>query len=523
MDLELPEEARALLDAVIAIGSDLDIHGVIRRIVESSCALTHAQFGVLAIVDDAGDFIDFVHHGFTDDDIARIGRAPVGRGLLGLVPRVREPVRVDQIAAHPVYEGLPAGHPPIERFLGAPVLVGERAYGHLYLGKSPGEPPFSATDQALVEVLGRAAGVMIDHARAYEDSERHRSWMQGVARVTTALAPSLQHDQSLSAMVAQVRDMAEARAVALVDTASERLEIVACAGDCAEELTLTVKRVADDIGRAIASGELLDARSGPGQTTVVVPVRTDLAPSAVLLIDESAVWGDLDRIERDVLTALADHVGLTLDRAQALRERHELLLAKDRDRIARDLHDLVIQRLFATGMQLQGARNLGSSDAVRSRLDEAVANLDIAIGDLRATIFELGRGQGRALHEEVRELIAEYAPVLGFLPTLRLSGQVDRSLTADAADGMLLTLRESLSNIARHAHATSTTVEVTATPRTVTMRVTDDGRGFDPAAIGRRSGLDNARHRAETLGGSFAVESVEGGGCRVVWEVPALG
>jgi len=279
--------------------------------------------------------------------------------------------------------------------------------------------------------------------------------------------------------------------------------------------------VADQIGRA-ARGELVEIRTDDGLATLTVPVRTELAAAAVLLVDEASTWGQLDRVERDVISALADHAGLTLDRAEALRERHELLLAKDRDRIARDLHDLVIQRLFATGMQLQGARNLGSLGAVRTRIDEAVAELDVAIGDLRATIYELGRGGRQSLHQDVRALISEYEPVLGFLPLLRLSGQVERSLTPEATDGLLMTLRESLSNLARHARATSAKVELTASAGWVTMRVTDNGVGFDPVAIDRRSGLDNARHRAETLGGHFAIESSEGAGCRIEWVVPAI-
>jgi signal transduction histidine kinase len=523
MELELPEEARALLDAVVAIGSDLDLHGVLRRIVESSCALTHAQYGVLAIVDDDGAFVDLVVHGMSDETLARIGRTPVGLGLLGLVPRLRKPVRVEHVDEHPIFGGLPDGHPPIDRFLGAPVLVGDRAFGHLYLGNGPDGHAFTARDQALVEVLGRAAGMMINNAHAFEESERHRAWMEGVARIATALAPSLQEDQALDAMVEQVREMSGARAVALVDAASDRLEIAACAGGSPEDLTVTVKQVADEIRWAASGRELVEVRADSGHATLVVPVRTELAPAAVLLVDESTAWGQLDGVERNVISALADHTGLTLDRGQALRERHELLLAKDRDRIARDLHDLVIQRLFATGMQLQGARNLGSPAAVRSRIDEAVAELDVAIGDLRATIYELGRGGGQSLYEDVRALIAEYAPVLGFLPLLRLSGQVEQSLTPDAAAGLLLTLRESLSNVARHAHARTAKVELSASARWVTMRVSDDGVGFDPVAIHRRSGLDNGRHRAETLGGHCTIESADGAGCRVEWVVPAVG
>lgn len=519
---ELPAEARALLDAVVAIGSDLDINGVLRRIVDSACALTHAEYGVLATVDETGSFDDLVVHGVSDETAAQIGRAPVGEGLLGMVPRERRSVRLEHVGAHPVFAGLPEGHPPIDRFLGAPVLVGDQVFGHLYLGNGPGEDAFTERDQQLVEILARAAGAMIRNAREFEQSERHRAWMAGVARLTTVLSPSVPDSRSLDTMVDQVRQLSRARAVALADASSERLEAIACAGGPADELTLVVESAAEDVARAIAAGEMLEIHGDADHVLLVVPVRTELAAPAVLLLDEVTAGNALDGIERGLLAALAEHVGLTLDRAQALRERHELLLAKDRDRIARELHDLVIQRLFATGMLLQGARVHTKVAELHTRIDSAIAELDHAISDLRATIFELGRASGRSVHDEVRALVGDYEAVLGFRPTLRVSGQVDRSLTAEAADAMLLVLRESLSNMARHAHASSAVVELAASPAWVRMRVADDGKGFDPTRTRRRSGLDNARHRAEALGGHFSFDSAEGEGCRLEWAVPAI-
>ncbi|UMG92974.1 sensor histidine kinase [Nocardioides sp. TF02-7] len=198
-------------------------------------------------------------------------------------------------------------------------------------------------------------------------------------------------------------------------------------------------------------------------------------------------------------------------------------MAKDRDRIARDLHDLVIQRLFATGMQLQAARSSADLDGLRERVDEAVAELDTAIDDLRATIFELGRGGGRSLHEAVRALIGEYAPVLGFLPVLRTTGPVDTALAPEVADGVLMTLREALSNVARHASASSASIDLEASPGRFTLRLTDDGCGFDPDTVTRGQGLDNAAHRAEALGGRVDLTSAPGEGTRLTWTVPALG
>lgn len=522
MEVELPEEARALLDAVVAIGADLDLHGVLRRIVESACALSHAEHGVLAIADEAGGFTDLIGPDVSNARLAELGM-PVGHGLLGLVPSTSTAVRVDHVAAHAAFTGLPDGHPQIDRFLGVPVMVGDRAFGHLYLGNGPGGPTFSATDQALVEALGRTAGVMISNARAFEQSERHRAWMEGVARVSAALAPSLRDDRSLDAMVGQVREMAGARAVALLNTGSGRLEIAACSTGGVEDVELALKSSSTDISGAAAAGELLDIRGASRLATVVVPIRTELADPAALLIVEFGVWDTLDGVERGLLDALAEHVGLALDRAQALRERYQLLLARDRNRIARDLHDLVIQRLFAAGLQLRAAAGPDAGDELRSRIAHVVAEIDGSIADLRTTITQLNRYEGQPLHQLVRALVGEYEMVLGFLPTLRVSGPVNRSLTSRATDALLLTLREMLSNMTRHAHATSAAVELVASSDWVTLRVSDDGVGFDPDLVGRRGGLDNVRDRAEELGGHLTVGSADGRGCRLEWTVPAIG
>jgi signal transduction histidine kinase len=281
-----------------------------------------------------------------------------------------------------------------------------------------------------------------------------------------------------------------------------------------------VERLAEEIRRAAESGEPVHLRSG-GAVTLVMPISTSVAAPGVLVIDGAAGWPRTIEMEAELLGALARQVGLALDRAAAMSERHQLVLAKDRDRIARDLHDLVIQRLFATGLQLQGARG-ARVEELRHRVDEAVQELDVAITDLRATIFELGRGASRSLREEVRALVSEYAAVLGFLPLLRLVGPVDRALAPAALDQLLLTLREALSNIARHAAASRATVELLATPAWFILRVTDDGGGIDLEALEGPSGLGNARHRAEELGGRLSVGPAPTGGTRLEWVVPVL-
>lgn len=521
MDLELPPEARALLDAMVAIGSDLDLRGVLTRIVESACRLTDARYGVLGIVDDEGRFTDLVPNAEVATDFAGVQRMPVGEGLLGLVPRERRTIRVDHVADHPISaDRFPPTHPPIDSFLGAPVLVRDQAFGHLYLGNKRGDEVFTATDQALVEALARAAGVMIDNARTFEQVEWRRRWVASTAEIGSDVSGTVRVQEALDELVVTLRELCGARLVAYVRRDGELLEIRQVAGEGAA--AEVAERLSAEIRDVDTSGVPARIHAGPGRATLVVPVRTRLAGSGVIIVEQAEETPSLRGIMLDLVAVTAVQVGLILDRDQALRDRAQLLVAKDRDRIARDLHDLVIQRLFATGMQLQGARDLDSS-ALRSRVDGAVAELDVAIKELRAAIFELGTGSGRPLLDEVRALLGEYAGILGFQPVLRVSGPVDRALVPEAGTHVLTTLREALSNVARHARASSVSVELTASSAWFRVRVTDDGVGFDPDAVVKGQGTGNLRSRAAGLGGHVSVTSSPGAGTVLEWVIPAVG
>lgn len=526
MELELPAEARALLDAVVAIGSDLDLRGVLRRIVETSCRLTGAEYGVLGTVegpgpfepnDEEGAFVDLITYGVSEEEIANLGTMPAGHGLIGAVPKERTAMRVDRVHEHPESVGYPDHHPPIDRFLGAPVPVGGHAFGHLYLGKRADADPFTPTDQALVEALARAAGVTIANARAYEESERRRTWLHAAEQVSAVLAPAVTAEDAIQHMVTSLQEVSRARSVAVVRNTAGVLEVDAVAGD-ADGLQALLDSVADEIRLAEETGEVFRLQQGVDRVTIVVPMRTQLARSGVLVGDHVEGIAAPRADELHLVRAFADQLGVTLDRAAAFRERHELLLAKDRDRIARDLHDLVIQRLFATGMQLQGAAHL-PPDELRSRVGAAVAELDVAIRDLRSTIYELGRGGTGALLDSARALVRDYSAVLGFVPLLRSSGPVDHAVQAVTADQLLLALREALSNVARHAEASTATVELSAGPAWLSLKVTDDGRGFDSCTVALGRGLGNLRHRAESLGGEFRVTTGPSG-TTVEWIVP---
>ncbi|WP_156392063.1 MULTISPECIES: GAF domain-containing sensor histidine kinase [unclassified Nocardioides] len=523
MDLDLPPEARALLDAVVAIGSDRDLRGVLTRIVVASCELTDAKYGVLGIVDDDGAFTELVPNPAVAAEFAHIHEMPTGDSLLGLVPRERRAIRIDDVTKHPAATGkYPDRHPPITSFLGAPVLVDEQAFGHLYLGNKRGGVPFTARDQALVEALARAAGVMIDNARAYEQVEWRRRWLVGTREVGRDLSGRSRVQDALDELVTSLRELCDARVVAYVRRVDGLIEVLQVAGDDAA-IPDVIDRLKSEINAVLDTRTPTRIPESPGNATLIVPVHTRLSGGdGAIVVEKAHETPSLRGVMLDLVGVTALQLGLILDRDQALRDRAQLLVAKDRDRIARDLHDLVIQRLFATGMQLQGARELDPSE-LRGRVDGAITDLDVAIKELRAAIFELAAGPRRPLLEETRALLGEYAVVLGFQPVLRITGQVDRALAPDSITHVLTALREALSNIARHADASSVVVELSASSAWFRLRIADDGVGFDKAIVTSGHGSDNLATRAAELGGHLEVTTAPGAGTTLEWVIPVVG
>jgi signal transduction histidine kinase len=522
--LHLPEHVYALLDAIVAISSDLDLHSVLDRIIVAACQITGAQYGAIGVIGQGGgELVDFVTHGLTHEQQAAIGELPRGHGILGLLIQHPHPLRLKNLHDHPQSYGFPPNHPPMESFLGVPVRIRGTVFGNLYLTEKPGGEEFTDVDEVLVEALASAAGFVIENAQTFARSERRRQWLEATAGVTEALQPPVQLDEALRQIVVGARRVSGAGVVALLETRERGRGVVAADGPAATRVGQLVERLADDLTEAETSKELVlvhaGSRRGVG-TTVLVPLRAHLAPAGVLLValDTRAA---LDPDELDLLSAFADQASLALDRAQALVDREELLLVADRDRIARDLHDLVIQRLFATGLQLQGAIRYAVSEDVKERLQRAVVDLDMTIRDIRSTIFELQHSSAHSLRADVRAVVKEYVPVLGFAPLVRTTGPVDSVVPEPLADQLLAVLREALSNVARHADAEAAVVELDASDGRLVLRVTDNGKGLP--AERNESGLRNVRRRATEHGGTVQMLPEEPHGTRVEWVVPLPG
>jgi signal transduction histidine kinase len=538
------DRMRGLLEAVVAIGSGLDLESTLRRIVQTAVGLVDATYGALGVIGDDQRLAEFIPVGLTQDEIDRIHHWPEGRGLLGLLIDDPRPLRLADIAAHPESSGFPDGHPPMRSFLGVPVRVRDEVFGNLYLTGKRGGGEFTEDDEAVLVALGAAAGVAVENARLYDAARRQQRWIQASAEVTTRLLSGSGPREVLADIARQARELsgADLAVLALPDDEGRRLTITYADGEGAEATRGLVLPVGQSLsGQVLATGEPLTsadfavdqraAQAARGAMSQIGPA--ELFPlgapgnvRGVLTVGRLRGAAPFPPALADVVASFAAQAGIALELAASRDEAARLSLYEDRDRIARDLHDLVIQRLYATGMSLEGTMPMITRPEVASRITNAVDAMDETIKDIRATIFALQARDNAGepdLRGDIVALVEEMTGMLGFAPSLRLGAGLGTQVDAEAGEQVLAALREALSNAARHAGASQVDVTVdVGADGMLTVEVTDDGIGIP--AEGRRSGLRNLARRAEKLGGELRLNPANPGadrpGTRLEWRVP---
>ncbi len=511
-----------LLDAVLLVAGDLDLDTVLRHIVEAACTLVDTRYGALGVLAEDGDGLSrFLHHGIDEDTAARIGTLPEGRGVLGLLIEEPHVLRLDDLLQHPDSYGFPPHHPPMTTFLGAPIRVRGRAFGNLYLSEKRSGEPFTADDEDLIAGLAAVAGAVIDNARLYEDVQRREAWRDAVLELSTAVLAGESTPVVRDRIVSLAAPLVEADAACLLERYGDGLWILSSAGD-APERGFT-QAAAPAVWRMFNAGEAVRDDHGPllDRAVIWAPIRDGDEVVAALGVGRDQPFND--REEQHLASFAAQTSFLwTYERAQADLTR--LSVIEDRERIGRDLHDTVIQRLFATGLSLQATlRGIEDRPEVVDRLEQAIDDIDTTVKEIRSTIFAL---QSRAHHERgvrsaVLDVIEELTPLLPKPPRVRFEGPLDAVVTPTLADHLIPVVRESLTNVAKHADANDVEVELAGDSVMIRLRVADDGRGIRERRPGGM-GLVNLQKRAEGLGGSFRVGSrVDGAGTVVLWEVPS--
>jgi len=503
-----PEQLSGLLTEVIQLGADLDLNAVLDRVTAAACRLTGAEYAALGVLAPDGSLLQFFTHGLTPEQEQVIGARPSGLGVLGVLITDPRPLRLDDLRRHSRSVGFPAHHPEMTTFLGVPIKVGPDVFGNLYLTNRP--TPFTDEDERVVLSLAAAAGLAIANAGQYAESEGRRQWVEASAEITTALLGRLDPGAAVALVARKARELSDADVAALaIENSDGRLAVEVVQG-------------ADLPG--LAPGDTLDEDGTlPGGGTLPMISVPFTAPAGaegrLLLAWSSPDSRDRAHVSSEAVRGFAAQAALALDRLQAQEDRASLAVLADRDRIARDLHDLVIQRLFATGLALQGAARLAERPEVTERVEAAIEDLDATIRDIRATIFSLHRRPGTDdLRGELLDLVAEAAAKLGIVPALAMEGPVESAVPHDVRPHLIAVLSEALANAARHADAARVTVKVSVRHGEVLVSVQDDGKGLPDHF--QESGLRNLRARAVELGGTLEVRSAEGGGTRLMWRAP---
>jgi len=533
---------RALLRAQRLFTGELTLPVVLRGIVHAARGLVSAEYAAVGVLGPSGGLVEFIHEGMLEDAVSRIGHLPQGKGLLGALIDDPHPIRLAHLAGDQRSSGFPGGHPPMESLLGVPIRVRDEVFGNIYVAASAhGE--FSAEDEELLSALAATAGVAIDNARLYESARTRGEWLQASAAVTRELlAPEADHGRALALIADRTQDIADADLVLLLfpdELDRDRLRIEVSVGVDAEQLrgvTLPVDgSLAGQVYRAGEPVRVAQLARGIG-LTAAASTGVEIGPAlAAPLAGSGRVHGVLTAArlagrpgftpaDVDMVASFANHAALAIELAEARREQERVAMLDDRERIAADLHDHVIQRLFAAGLNLQGYVGGLPPGRAAERLSATIIDLDDTIKQIRTSIFQLKQDPqavGEGVRSRLLDVLAELSPVLGFEPGLQLSGVFEGVLPAPVVEDLLAVLREALTNVARHAAASSADVQVSTGRGMLVLRVSDDGRGIGRST--RRSGLANLRSRAEAHGGTLEINSGQPSGTVLCWTVPLGG
>jgi len=528
------DRLQGLLDAVVAVGAGLELAGTLQRIVQTAVELVDARYGALGVLGDEG-LSEFVHVGIDPETRTRMGHLPEGKGLLGHLIEHPVPTRLPDLAEHPASVGFPANHPPMRSFLGTPVRVRNEMFGNIYLTEKKGEAEFDDDDVVVLEALAAAAGVAVENARLFEQAQLRERWQHASAEVNALLLGGASSEEALALIAERSGELSgsDCALILLADETGQILTVRAGAGIRSEEmvgrqLSATVPVMASvisdreptvygDFAEALGAEAGLFGDFGPADA---VPFESVTGVSGVLLAlrNKGGQWFGQERLP--MLASFAAQAALAMELADKQRQQRMLDLLADRDRIAGDLHDHVIQRLFAAGMSLQAIVGRITDGEARGRVNRVVGQLDETMREIRTSIFDLhtaGEESSTSLRRRMLDLVAEASANTDMSPSVRISGAVDTLVPSAVGEHALAALREGVSNAVRHARASDIVVTVEAGADLV-IGVTDNGVGMPPDVA--RSGLLNLERRAQECGGTTTVSPNPDGGTRLVWRVP---
>ncbi len=523
-----------LLAAFAAMADDIDLDTVLERVIVAACELVDARYGALGVIGPDQKLGEFITVGLLDDQITRINSLPQGHGVLGLLISEPCPLRLQDLRAHEQAAGFPEHHPEMTSFLGAPIRIHGTVFGNIYLTEKNGGQDFTDTDEELLIALASAAGVAIQNSRLFDDSTRRSRWLEGglnAARELLERTSDLRNDLDLVAhhalhasqsdMTIVLRDFGHQRGLICEAGAGANADVFI--GQSGADNALLDGLTADSPPILLTLEDIDRLLPGAPPATISTALCIRLAGTGerqFLLFGRPAEFPPFSDVDHEMVRSFTSHVALALELLRVHRQREQEAVFGDRDRIARDLHDLVIQRVFAAGLSIQSLRKYLPDREPLERIDTVTAELDATIRELRDTIYSL-RSVPQitpSFTSSIFALVADAFDGHDLQPVVHLAGPLDAVIDPEWAIHVRAVLLEGLSNALRHAGAESITMTLQALPDRLELRITDDGRGFEQGTF--RSGLANMRRRAELCGGVLTITSPLGEGTDVLLTVP---
>ena len=523
-----PRSLRKLLEAVISVGSELDLSAVLRRIVELGVELTGARYGALGVLDEERTALaEFITVGLDESTRQQIGALPKGLGLLGALISDARPLRVADLSEYAGRSGFPLNHPPMTSFLGVPIRVRDEVFGNLYLTDKWDDEVFTDVDEELMQGLASAAGVAIANARLFDQLRRREAALSALQEVAASVLGGAEPADSLRFVAERARVLANAdlATFALPAADGETLIMEVSDGNLGVDLTgMRFPRAGSVSGDVLRTGETAiiadlsqdvrqaqpQVRSGEVGPAIFVALTADDQPFGTLFVGRAAGSPAFSLPDVEMVRSFATQASVVLDSARRRQRLVHMSLLEDQERIARDLHDTVIQRVFGVGLSLQGVIRLVHDEVARDRISGAINDLDVTVRHIRTVIFDAESATSTSapgLRRDVLEVAREASRLLGFDPAVTFDGPIDTVVGADVARSAVATVREALSNVTRHAQATHVEIVVAAASQMLSIRIMDDGVGLPPDADPSGGhGLRNMRGRAERLGGHFQLQ-----------------
>lgn len=528
----------ALIEAGLTLASELSLPVVLQRIVDLAAQVTDARYGALGVIGEDGNLTDFVTTGISARQRREIGALPRGRGLLGYLIRHPTPVRVTNIAKHARSVGFPAHHPPMTSFLGAPVVAMGKVYGNIYLTEKRNALEFSEDDELSLIVLATQAGAAIANASLYEETRVRERWLDALHDITSEILGGADADSVLPRIAEDARVLASAQTAIVVNTTAipGELTVATAVGEYTTGLEGTLVPAAKSIsGEVIKTGKPLvfvdasaqrnayppiirAARIGPA---IFVPLRVRGRATGTLMVANRKGGRVFEERTVRLVETFADQASVAIEYGRAQADQRRLGLMEERERIAKELHDGIIQSLFAVGMRLQSTALISGSAEVSNRVDGAVTELDRVIRDLRNYIFGLRPGilADRQLDQALRVLGEEVQERSRVTVAVDVDPATASAMSPHSQEIVQLT-REGLSNVVRHAGASHARISLAGDGSAAVLTIEDDGAGFNSRAKPAGSGLRNMRERAVGLKGALTVTSRKGKGTRLRFTIP---